>query len=289
MISTSSTSSHTIGIIGMNGRMGQGLVQACATTLPEARVIGYDKRRGDKGHYVDSLDELWQTSSVVLDFSHASLFSEVIRTAVACPKPFVLGTSGVEHDDVHHHLKALAQYVPVMWAPNTCLGAVLQRWMAHHIATVIPTSYDVDIVEMHHRYKEDSPSGTALALAQAISQGNFQQDRPGQTALSWGLASSPRPEGRIEMHAMRVSHIPCQHRAMWTSPMEQLEITHTVFSRDALVQGAVDLLIWLLSPKRAKGLYSVEDRWGLSLATPWHPQHGVSPTTMESSTTDERI
>jgi 4-hydroxy-tetrahydrodipicolinate reductase len=135
------------------------------------------------------------------------------------------------------------------------------------MAAVMPTTYDVDIVEVHHRHKEDAPSGTALALAQAISETSAHHQVHG-TPLTWGLATSPRPEGHIDMHAMRISHIPCQHQVMWTSAMEQLTISHTVFSREALIKGAVDLMVWLLSTQRSSGLYHVEDRWGLP-----HPVH----------------
>lgn len=255
---------HTIGMIGIKGRMGQGIKHTCSQMFPEARVIGYDKQQHHDSSTLSSLEALWQESSVVLDFSHASLFDAVMAAAQRHPKPFVLGTSGIPHEHAHDQLLALAQHVPVMWAPNTCLGAVLQRWIARHVAAVMPLPYDVDIVEIHHRHKEDAPSGTALALAQAISEASTPHHQVHGTSLTWGLATSPRQEGHIDMHAMRISHTPCQHQVMWTSAMEQLTISHTVFSREALVKGAVDLMMWLVAPQRSNGLYHVEDRWGLS-------------------------
>ncbi len=259
-INTPESCLGALGIIGISGRMGQRIVSTLEKTGQCTWIGGYSNTVPEKGEFLATPDLVFQKSDVVMDFSHGSLFPEMIQVALANPRPLIVGTSGIE-DGMMALLQDLARKVPVIWAPNTSLGAVIQRWVAGKLAEFLPENYDIDIIETHHRHKKDTPSGTALALGKAI-----QMAKKGHGIdMTMGETTSPRSKNRIEMHALRCGDVSGMHDVMWTSPDDRLVVGHTVFSPHVFAQGAVSLLKWLPSAP-GPGLYTVEDVLGLTNA-----------------------
>lgn len=242
---------HAIGIIGIAGRMGQHLVKALQHRC--SWIGGYDNIEPILGTPCLTLQDVFHKSSWVLDFSHASLFPQMVQAALSCPKPLLVGTTGVTHE-VMLSLKELSKKVAVVVAPNTSIGAMIQRWMAKKLAQFLPETYDIDIIETHHRHKKDSPSGTSMALAYAVHDVKKNKG----IHLDIGGTTFPRENNRIEMHALRCGSIPGTHDIVWTSDKERLMIRHTAFSSEIFVQGSIMLLDWMIQGQNP-GIYSVED------------------------------
>jgi len=246
-----------IGIIGISGRMGQRLIAALEASGFSGVILGYDLHIPEKGAVCATLAELFERSDVLIDFSGAGLFPEMMHAAIQNPKPLIMGTTGVDAG-LLVGLNRLAESVPVVFAPNTSFGGVIQRWLAKKLAGFLPENYDIDIVEIHHRHKKDTPSGTATALAGAIAGVKKEQG----IAMTLGGGTSPREKDRIEMHALRCGNIPGKHEVIWTSLEERIVIEHQVFSPDIFATGAVSILKWLSGVEKP-GLYTMEQVLGL--------------------------
>ena len=247
-----------VGIIGASGRMGKRIIAALEKRGNYRSIGGYDQEYWEKGILFSSLDALFQQSTVVLDFSAAALFPDILKAAHHHPKPMVLGTTGIPAV-LMKDMYALAQHVPIVVAPNTSFGAVIQRWLAGKLAPFFPDSYDIDIVETHHRHKKDHPSGTAVALAETIVMAKKEEKQN----ITVGPSTSPREKNRIEMHALRCGQVFGMHEVMWTGDDDRLVVGHTVFSPQIFAEGALSLVQWLVQGQ-SPGLYSVEDVLGLT-------------------------
>jgi 4-hydroxy-tetrahydrodipicolinate reductase len=252
-----------VGIIGLSGRMGQRIVSALEKQGGFRSILGYDRAViSDKSWknivFCASLDELFEQSSVVIDFSVPELFPHILDAAWKNPKPMVIGTTGIE-PDVLRLIDAIGHGMAIVVAPNTSLGAIIQRWLAGKLNQFLPNSYDIDIVEHHHRYKKDIPSGTANALADALIAAKKDQGldiRAGQT-------TSPRQDGRIEMHGLRCGHVFGMHEVIWTGTDDRLVLGHTVFSPHIFADGAIALARWVMNGQKP-GVYGAEDALGLT-------------------------
>jgi 4-hydroxy-tetrahydrodipicolinate reductase len=250
-----------VGIIGLSGRMGQRMVSALEKQGGFQSILGYDRLSDEStknGVFCASLDELFEKSTIVIDFSTATLFPHILDAALKNPKPMVIGTTGID-PDILGGVQALGLSVPIMVAPNTSLGAVIQRWMAGKLVSVLPQSYDIDVIEHHHRHKQDMPSGTANALADAMIHAKKHQGQD----FSAGSVTSPRQDGRIEMHGLRCGHVFGMHEVLWTGTDDRLVLGHTVFSPHIFADGAIALARWLMNGQKP-GQYGAEDALGLT-------------------------
>jgi 4-hydroxy-tetrahydrodipicolinate reductase len=250
-----------VGIIGLSGRMGQRIVSALEKQRGFQSVLGYGRRWDESGKtpaFCTSLDELFEKSSVVIDFSTASLFPDILDAALKNPKPMVVGTTGIE-PNMLSRIEVIGRSVPIVVAPNTSFGAVIQRWMVGKLAAILPNTYDIDIVEHHHRHKKDFPSGTANALADAMIHVKKDQGQD----FSTGLGTSPRQDGRIEMHGLRCGHVFGMHEVIWTGMDDRLVLGHTVFSPHIFADGAIALARWVMNGQKP-GIYGAEDALGLT-------------------------
>jgi 4-hydroxy-tetrahydrodipicolinate reductase len=250
-----------VGIIGLSGRMGQRIVSVLEKQGGFRSILGYDSRSDEVGKtsaLCSNLDELFEKSSVVIDFSSANLFPNILDAALNNPKPMLIGTTGIDRN-ILGGIEAIGRSVPILVAPNTSLGAVIQRWMVKRLASILPQSYDIDIIEHHHRHKQDIPSGTALALADAMIHGKKDQGQD----FSAGKTTSPRQDGRIEMHGLRCGHVFGMHEVICTGKDDRLVLGHTVFSPHIFADGAITLARWMMNGQNA-GMYLAEDALGLS-------------------------
>jgi len=245
-----------IGIIGISGRIGQSLYHQCAEHNTYHCPGGYDRSKPVQGSLFTSLKDLFAACDYVVDFSSPDLMTAIIDACLSHPKPLVIGTTG--HTSLRDKVKALAQEVPVIIAPNTSLGACLHRHLVKQIARFLPENYDIDILERHHRQKKDHPSGTALALADVIKE---EKERLGQTYISV-LPCSPRSSQTIQITSLRSGQTPGEHEVTATSAYESITIIHKAFEKDFFAQCVFSALEWLEIKKPLPGIYCMEDVLG---------------------------
>ena len=170
----------------------------------------------------------------------------------------VVGTTGLHATD-HEVIDLAARDIAVLQAPNMSLGVNLLFKIAGEVAKVLGDDYDIEIVEGHHRFKKDAPSGTAMGLAEAILKATgkakdaLNYDRHGDDVV--------RQRGQIGMHALRIGDEVGRHTAYFAALGERLELTHVATNRDTFVHGALRAAKWLAGQK--PGRYAIADVLGL--------------------------
>lgn len=256
-----------IGILGCGGRMGKMLV-AEVGQHPGAQLSGGTVRQGSaligqslgSSLVTDKADELFVASDAVIDFTKPELLKTHLDLAVRYKKPLVIGTTGLDAE-TRAAIKSAAQLVPLVQAANMSVGVTLLGQLVKQLAAKLDdATFDIEVVEMHHRHKIDAPSGTALALAEAAAQGRGVQlsdvarkSRDGQIGA--------RPAGEIGISTLRGGDVVGDHTVIFAADGERIEITHKASSRQIFARGAVRAALWAAG--REPGLYSMLDVLGL--------------------------
>lgn len=262
---------HTmkIAIIGAAGRMGQNLLR-CACRIQGCEIVAAVERpdhpavgalvKETSGIRASGLSETlsytehWpEAAETVIDFSFHSVVTQNLEHAVANSQAYVLGTTGLSESDQRAVLAA-AEQIPIVWAPNMSLGINLLLDLVRRSAAVLGTDYDIEIVECHHRFKRDAPSGTAIGLAEAVAQG---RETPLEHVVRHGRSgmTEGRPAGEIGIHALRGGSVVGEHKVAFLADEEQIEITHKAVTREAFASGALRAALWL--DARQPGLYTM--------------------------------
>lgn len=195
-----------------------------------------------------------QRSDVVVDFSLPPAIKALSATCAANGYALVSGTTGLEAAD-KHALSVAAESVPVLWTANTSVGVSLTAQLVRSAAAALPEA-DIEIVEFHHREKQDAPSGTALLLGQAAAQGRGVSLDDVRVDGRSG-SSAARESGQIGFASVRGGTIPGEHKVMLLWNDERIEVAHAAASRQIFASGAMLAASWLL--KQSPGLYSMED------------------------------
>jgi 4-hydroxy-tetrahydrodipicolinate reductase len=242
-----------IGIAGITGRMGRLL----AEEVPAAGAVV----SGGIGMGVDGdIASLAEVSDLVIDFTNAALVANHAKTLALAGTAWVLGTTGLSAEDEVAIATAAAK-IPVIAAPNYSTGVNLMLALAERLSAALPaTSYDAEILEMHHRQKVDSPSGTALGLGRAVAAGRGVRLADVMVSGRHGVTGA-RKDGEIGFATMRGGQIVGSHQLTFTAGAEQIGLTHHAFDRRAFATGAVRAAIWLNG--KPAGLYTMRDVLGL--------------------------
>ena len=233
--------------------MGQA-VTAVSSEDPETRVsAGIDLG--------DSLEEALAKSDIVIDFTLPSFTDELIEEAVAAGKAIVMGTTG--HEDSQLALIAEAsKTIPIVHAPNYSVGVNTLFWLTRKATEVLGKDFDLEVIEMHHRHKKDSPSGTARRLAEILADvrglsydDNCKHGRFGDVGA--------RTADEIGIHALRGGDVVGDHTVVYAGEGERVELTHKASSRLTFAMGAVRAAKWIASEDLKSGLYDMQDVLGL--------------------------
>lgn len=248
---------------GCNGRMGGVMTRIIAGADDAAVTCGVDARPapedGARRTYPvhRSFAAVTEPVDVVIDFSHAGCLGPLVGFCVRKRVALVSGTTGLIDED-RLLLDHAAEAIPVLSAPNMSLGVSLVRSLAQAAAAALGSEFDVEIVERHHRQKEDAPSGTALAIADSVRAG-----RADQLEYRYGRqpGSGRRQANEIGIHSLRGGSLVGEHSIIFAGPGETIEINHSALSRDLFGHGA--LLAARFVAGRGPGLYGIEDVVGM--------------------------
>lgn len=263
-----------IAIVGAAGRMGQMLIRQIALTsdchltgaseAPGSKAIGRDagEQAGIEARGVkitaDSAAAIG-AADVVIDFTVPAATVAHARIAADKGVSMVIGTTGLDIAQATA-VRECAGRVPILWAANMSLGINILMALVEKTASLLDPSYDIEILEMHHRHKIDAPSGTALALGRAAAAGRkvrledvWRKSRDGHTGA--------RPAGEIGFATLRGGEEVGVHTVMFAAAGERLELGHRAFSRETYASGALRAALWLKD--RKPGLYGMKDVLGL--------------------------
>ena len=198
-------------------------------------------------------------SDVLIDFSLPAGTLGVIDACIARKTPMIIGTTGIDEAGVKK-IEAVAKMVPVVFAPNMSVGVNLLFKVAGEVAKALGDDYDVEIVETHHRFKKDAPSGTALGLARSIADA-LGRDLSTDAVYGREGAVGERTKREIGIHAVRGGDVVGDHVITFAGLGERIELTHRAHSRETFVRGALRAAKWIRGKKA--GLYSMREVLGI--------------------------
>lgn len=195
---------------------------------------------------------------VMVDFSSPAGTRAVIEQAVAQKKRLVIGTTG-HTPAVKAELTALAARVPCVWSGNYSVGVNVLFALTRKAASLLDNSYDAEVIEMHHRFKKDAPSGTAARLAEII----LQERKLAADALRYGREglTGERKPTEVGMHSLRGGDVIGDHTVVFAALGERVELTHKASDRAILARGALRAAQWIVN--QPAGLYDMQDVLGL--------------------------
>lgn len=239
-----------IGIYGAKGRMGK-QIQECLKSQTQAQSsMLYDK--GGK------LEELFEKSDVIIDFSSPSGTRELLNYARTMPKPLVIGTTGLDEKTIHLMQNA-SEVMPIFYASNMSLGVAVLNYLASKASAML-RNFDIEILEMHHRHKKDSPSGTAMTLAQSVAKARNLELEKVRISARDGIIGE-RSKDEIAVMSLRGGDIVGRHTIGFYEDGEFLELNHTATSRATFAKGAIKIALWL--HKKEPKMYAINDFLGI--------------------------
>ena len=238
-------------INGSKGRMGQTII-ACASQDSETIVTGRVDSGDDFASVIDNCD-------AVIEFSHHDVTERVAEICVAHRKVLVIGTTGHSDEQVASIRKA-AQFIPVVFAPNFSVGVNTLFWLTRKATEILGPDFDLEVVEMHHRLKKDSPSGTAKRLAEILAEVRDLSYNNDVKHGRFGIVGE-RTKTEIGMHAVRGGDVVGDHTVIYATPGERVELTHKASSRETFARGSIRAAKW--AAHQAPGLYDMQDVLGL--------------------------
>jgi 4-hydroxy-tetrahydrodipicolinate reductase len=260
-----------IAIHGAAGRMGQRLV-ALVSAQSDLKLVAALEHAAHPGLGTDVgaiagigpihvllASTLSEPLDVVIDFSVPKATCAILATCLEKKIPLVVATTGLGADQ-QEQIRQAAKKIPLLWAPSMSLAVNLAMKLAETAGRALkdhPSGADVEIIERHHRFKEDAPSGTALKFGEIIA------GVMGQTDHRHGRSGRPgqRPHPEIGYHALRVGDNPGEHTIVFGLLGETLELTVRATNRDCYAHGALAAARFLARQK--PGLYNMNDVLGL--------------------------
>ena len=264
-----------IGVLGCAGRMGR-TVMAEVLAAEACELAGGAEAAGhpDVGRDLGTLAgaepvgiavgndarALVQGSDVVIEFSTPEASLEHAGLVAEHGRAHVIGTTGLSDTEAAALARA-AERTPIVWAPNMSLGVNLLLGLAEQVARALgPGAFDAEILEMHHRHKVDAPSGTALALGEAVARGRgvslervAERARDGYTGARGG--------GNIGFAVLRGGDVVGEHVVIFAGAGERIELGHRATDRRIFARGAIHAARWAVG--KPPGLYGMADVLGL--------------------------
>ena len=240
---------------GCNGRMGRMISDLIAADADIEIVAGVDAVCETPNSYpvYKSISECKEKADAVIDFSTASIIDGLLDWCVAEQVPCVLCTTGLSEEQLQHVSEA-SKKVAVLKSANMSLGVNLLIQLAKKATALLEDSFDIEIIEKHHNLKIDAPSGTALAIADAInetcaSSNEYVYDRHS--------TRKKRSKNEIGIHSLRGGTIVGEHSVIYAGTDEIIELKHTATSKEIFAVGSIKAARFLYG--KAPALYSMDD------------------------------
>lgn len=200
-----------------------------------------------------------KNADVLIDFTHFSAAAENLAAAVRSGTGVVLGTTALP-PAVLKKLRLASKKIPVVQSPNMSIGVNLLFRLAEIAARTLDESYDMEMIEIHHRNKKDAPSGTAMKLLEVVAKARGRNPAKG-TVFGREGDTGARPAGQIGSFALRGGDVVGDHTLYFFGDGERIELTHKASSREAFAKGALAAAKFIA--KRKNGLYDMSQVLGI--------------------------
>ncbi len=251
-------------VTGALGRMGS-MIIGMVQKDPEMELVGVVERPqcvASLDRFIcsagTSLDDVLPKvkGAVIIDFTSPEATVEAARAAARHGNPLVAGTTGLSEAQLKE-LEQAAASVPLLWAPNMSIGINVLLRILPDLVRLLGETYDMELVELHHNQKKDSPSGTALKLAQCLAEArDWDLSKVGRYCREGIIGARPKEE--IGVQAVRGGDVVGVHTAYFMGPGERIEITHQAHTRENFASGAIRAAKWLRTRQPGR-LYSFTD------------------------------
>ena len=236
---------------GALGKMGKAIT-SCVNNRNDCEIVaGVDIADSECSFPIfKSFNEITVDADVIIDFSHPSVLADLLAFAKEKKVPAVIATTGLNEEQIES-IKVTSDDVPLFFSANMSIGVSLVSELAKKAAKVLQGSFDIEIVEAHHNQKIDAPSGTALMLADSISEALdekpiYEFDRHSKRMK--------RTKNEIGIHAVRGGDIVGDHTVMFVGDGERLEIKHQAHTREVFIAGVIRAIRY--APTAEKGVVS---------------------------------
>ncbi len=252
-----------VGIVGSTGRMGEYLIKNVleddALELTILHVFDELKVSVPKSVIItNSMEEVLKESDVVIDFSAPIATQDLCENALKNPTPLVIATTGFNEHQQNLLLEA-SKEMPILYSSNMSAGIALLKQLVEQVSATL-RDFDIEIVEQHHRYKVDAPSGTALTLGEFAAKGRgLELDKVRISGRDGQIGARSKDE--IAVMALRGGDIVGRHTVGFYGDGEFLELNHTATSRETFSKGAIRASKWIID--KESGFYTINDCLGI--------------------------
>ena len=260
-------------VVGAGGRMGKTIV-LCVEDTEGAGVTGGVEHSGhpavgrDIGELagigekeiviVENIEDALTNCDVIIDFTTPEASIRHFNIAVKYAKSIVIGTTGFSKEQ-KQSISQAAKNIRCVLAPNMSIGVNVLFKIAGDVAKILGDTYDVEIIEAHHKFKKDAPSGTAARLSEIIA------DSLGRNIAKVGVygrkGMKERTPQEIGVHTVRAGDIVGEHRVLFGGMGENLELFHRAQNRETFARGSILAAAWIVN--QPLGLYDMQDVLGL--------------------------
>jgi len=263
-----------VAVTGAAGRMGQRIIAlvtgtealtvAGAIESPLHHAVGQDAGLGAgcgllKVAITAELARALEPSDVLIDFTWPEVTMQNLAECVRLGKSMVIGTTGLSPQQ-RSEVEAASQLIPIVFAPNMSVGVNVCFKLLKELATTLGDDFDVEIVELHHNKKKDSPSGTAVRMGEIVAESLGRDYGAVANYHREGLCGE-RSHDEIGMQTVRGGDIVGEHTVYFIGMGERIELSHRAMSRDMFARGAIRAAKWLA--QQEPGLYDMQDVLGL--------------------------
>ena len=239
---------------GALGKMGKAIT-ACVENRNDCKIVAGIDLANDESSFpiFKSFNDINVDADVIIDFSHPSVLDDLLNFAKDKKIPAVIATTGLNEQQIAD-IKTVSNDVPLFFSANMSIGVSLVSELAKKAAKVLQGSFDIEIVEAHHNQKIDAPSGTALMLADSISEALnekpiYEFDRHSKRMK--------RTKNEIGIHTVRGGTIVGEHEIIFAGPDEVIKISHSAYSKQLFANGSVNAGLFLVG--KEPGFYSMKD------------------------------
>ena len=257
-------------VTGASGRMGKRLI-ALLRESGDFQVVGAVERKDhvdvgrDAGEVagvgplgvliVDALDRVLPGAQVLVDFTLPGPTMQHLEAVSQAGVAAVIGTTGLGEADLKR-MRELSARIPCVQSPNMSVGVNVLYGLLAQVAATLGDGYDIEVIDAHHHFKKDSPSGTAEKIARVLAEARGRDLRKVAVYGRHGIVGE-RPKDEIAIHAIRAGDIVGEHTILFGGMGERIEITHRTHSRDNYVIGAIRAARWVVGQQPA--LYDMLD------------------------------
>ncbi len=241
-------------LCGANGKMGHAVRRVAQQTDNVKIVAGYDiNTNSEEFPIYDNFDNITEKIDCIIDFSNCEAVDGVLDYAKQTKTAAVICTTGLSKEQISK-LEFYSREIPIFFSANMSIGVNLVMDLVRKASQILDGSFDIEIIEKHHNQKLDAPSGTALALADAISES--VQFAP-QYTYDRHSVRKKRDKSEIGIHAVRGGNIVGEHTVIFAGNDEVVEIKHSATSKEVFAVGAVRAALFMSG--RKAGLYNMTD------------------------------